>query len=174
VLASCAGISIGERTLDREGHAAPSDNLRRHAAVNLFGLYEVIRVVAAAMARNDPGEDGERGLIVNVASIAGYEGQAGQVAYAATKGAVIAMTLPLARDLAPFGIRVMCVAPGAMDTPMLADLDEGRKEELLRGHLFPKRLGRPAEFGALVAAFAENGFLNGEVVRLDAGLRLTR
>ena len=125
------------------------------------------------MARNEPGPHGERGLVVNIASIAGYEGQVGQVAYGSTKGGVIAMTMPLARDLATIGVRVMCICPGTMDTPMLATLSADYIERLAAANLFPKRLGTPRDLAELVAHLMENSFLNGEVVRLDAGLRLS-
>jgi 3-hydroxyacyl-CoA dehydrogenase/3-hydroxy-2-methylbutyryl-CoA dehydrogenase len=140
--------------------------------VNLIGMFDVIRQTALRMSENEPGEDGERGLIVNVASIAGYEGQVGQAAYTASKGAVIALTLQLARDLERQAIRVMGVAPGMMDTAMLAGVDEARRQALIDIHLFPKRLGTPADFAALVRAFMETTLLNGEVVRLDAATRL--
>jgi 3-hydroxyacyl-CoA dehydrogenase / 3-hydroxy-2-methylbutyryl-CoA dehydrogenase len=173
LLVSCAGVSPASRTVDRKGNLYPLDVFKRAVDINLVGLFDVVRHVAAHMSRNEPGEDGERGLIVNVASIAGIEGQVGQAAYSASKGGVIALTLPLARDLAIFGIRVMTVAPGIMDTQMLAGLSEERRQALLDIHVFPKRLGRPDDFAALVRTFAENTLLNGDVVRLDAATRLS-
>jgi 3-hydroxyacyl-CoA dehydrogenase/3-hydroxy-2-methylbutyryl-CoA dehydrogenase len=140
--------------------------------VNLVGLFDVVRQAAGVMARNEPGPDGERGLIVNVASIAGIEGQVGQAAYSASKGGVIALTLPLARDLGQWGIRVMTVCPGIMDTPMLAGVDDRRRAALVDIHVFPKRLGSPSDFAHLVRSFMENTMLNGETVRLDAATRL--
>lgn len=172
VLVSCAGVSPGHRTIDRDGNMFPLDIFAGAVAVNLIGLFDVVRHAARHMSRNAPGADGERGLIVNVASIAAFEGQAGQTAYAASKAGVAALTLPLARDLARFGIRVMSIAPGIMDTPMLAGLDERRRAALLDINLFPKRLGTPGDFASLVRCVMENPLLNGEVVRLDAGTRL--
>lgn len=172
LLVSCAGVSPASRTVDRKGKMYPLDVFRRAVDINLVGLFDVVRNVARHMSGNEPGEDGERGLIVNVASIAGIEGQVGQAAYSASKGGVIALTLPLARDLSIFGIRVMAVAPGIMDTQMLAGIGEERREALLDLHVFPKRLGRPADFASLVRSFAENTLLNGDVVRLDAATRL--
>lgn len=172
LLVSCAGVSPASRTLDRKGNMHSLDVFKRAVEVNLVGLFDVVRNTARQMARNEPGEDGERGLIVNVASIAGIEGQAGQTAYGASKGGVVALTLPLARDLAIWGIRVMTIAPGIMDTQMLAGVTDERRNALRDIQVFPKRLGRPAEFAALVRAFMENTLLNGDVVRLDAATRL--
>jgi 3-hydroxyacyl-CoA dehydrogenase / 3-hydroxy-2-methylbutyryl-CoA dehydrogenase len=172
LLVSCAGLSPASRTLDRKGNMFPLDVFKSAVAVNLVGLFDVVRQTARQMARNEPGEDGERGLIVNVASIAGIEGQVGQAAYSASKGGVVALTLPLARDLAIWGIRVMTVAPGIMDTRMLAGVSEERRQGMIDLHVFPKRLGRPEDFAALVRSFVENGLLNGDVVRLDAATRL--
>jgi 3-hydroxyacyl-CoA dehydrogenase/3-hydroxy-2-methylbutyryl-CoA dehydrogenase len=172
LLVSCAGVSPAARTVDRRGNMHPLDVFRRTVEINLIGLFDVVRQTARHMAQNEPGEDGERGLIVNVASIAGIEGQTGQTAYAASKGGIIALTLPLARDLAIWGIRVMTVAPGIMDTQMLADISDERRQALVDIHVFPKRLGRPADFAALVRSFVENSLLNGDVVRLDAATRL--
>jgi 3-hydroxyacyl-CoA dehydrogenase/3-hydroxy-2-methylbutyryl-CoA dehydrogenase len=168
----CAGISPAGRTVNRKGEMFSLDVFRRTIEVNLIGLYDVVRNAARHMADNDPGVDGERGVIVNVASIAAMEGQVGQTAYSASKGGIVALTLPLARDLAPLGIRVLSVAPGIMDTAMVAGLDEERRRRLLDIHLFPKRLGRPDDFAALVRTFLETTLFNGEVVRLDAGTRL--
>jgi 3-hydroxyacyl-CoA dehydrogenase/3-hydroxy-2-methylbutyryl-CoA dehydrogenase len=172
LLVSCAGVSPASRTVDRKGNMHALDVWRRAVDINLVGLFDVVRQTARRMSANEPGEDGERGLIVNVASIAGFEGQVGQTAYAASKGGVIALTLPLARDLAIWGIRVMGIAPGIMDTQMLAGVTEERRQAMLDLHVFPKRLGRPADFAALVRSFAENTMLNGDVVRLDAATRL--
>ena len=172
-LVSCAGISSGQRVVARDGAPNPLEHFRRHIEVNPIGLFDVARHAAAAMCANEPGADGERGLIVNIASIAGYEGQVGQSAYGSSKAGVIGLTLPMARDLAVRGIRVMAIAPGTMDTPMLAALNEELVAKLVQDNVFPHRLGTPADVGALVVHFMENAFLNGEVVRLDAGLRLT-
>jgi NAD(P)-dependent dehydrogenase (short-subunit alcohol dehydrogenase family) len=135
-------------------------------------MFDVTRHVAGAMARNEPGDDGERGVIVNVASIAAFDGQIGQAAYAASKGGVVAMTLPMARDLGSLGIRVVTVAPGIMDTPLLDSAPQELKKSLARLHVFPHRLGTPADFAHLVEAIVENPMLNGEVIRLDAAARM--
>jgi 3-hydroxyacyl-CoA dehydrogenase / 3-hydroxy-2-methylbutyryl-CoA dehydrogenase len=169
---NCAGISPAHRIVKRDGTLFPLDVFRRAVDVNLIGLFDVVRQAAGVMARNEPGPDGERGLIVNVASIAGIEGQVGQAAYSASKGGVIALTLPLARDLAQWGIRVMTVCPGIMDTPMLKGIDDARRAALVDIHVFPKRLGTPSDFAYLVRSFMENTMLNGETVRLDAATRL--
>jgi 3-hydroxyacyl-CoA dehydrogenase/3-hydroxy-2-methylbutyryl-CoA dehydrogenase len=169
---SCAGVSPGHFLIGKEKELYPLDVFKRAVDINLNGLFDVARWAAYYMSDNEPGEDGERGLIVNTASIAGYEGQVGQAAYAASKGGVIALTLPLARDLARWGIRVMAIAPGLMDTAMLAGVDQKRREALAGIHLFPPRLGRPEDFSQLVSTFMQNTLLNGEVVRLDAATRL--
>jgi NAD(P)-dependent dehydrogenase (short-subunit alcohol dehydrogenase family) len=131
-----------------------------------------MRLAAAAMVENEPSESGERGVCVNTASIAAFDGQIGQIAYAASKGAIVSMTLPGARDLAPFGVRVCAIAPGTFDTPLLGALPEDAREELRRVVPFPARFGRPEEFAALVAHIVENEMLNGEVIRLDGALRM--
>jgi 3-hydroxyacyl-CoA dehydrogenase / 3-hydroxy-2-methylbutyryl-CoA dehydrogenase len=172
VTVNCAGISTSHRVLASDGAPYPLDVFRRVVDINLVGLFDVVRRSAQHMAANAPGDDGERGLIVNVSSIAGCEGQVGQAAYTASKGAVLALTLQLARDLARNGIRVMAVAPGTMDTPMLAALPDDYRQTLVDQHLFPRRFGRPDELAALVRVFMEVTLLNGEVVRLDAGARL--
>jgi 3-hydroxyacyl-CoA dehydrogenase/3-hydroxy-2-methylbutyryl-CoA dehydrogenase len=172
VLVSCAGISIGARMVGREGKLHSLDLFRKHIDVNLVGMFDVVRHVAGAMAANEPGEDGERGLIVNIASIAGYEAQIGNVAYGASKGGVIAMTLPLARDLGQHGIRVMCICPGTMDTPMLASLPRDFIDGLAQNNVFPNRVGRPRDVANLVTHLMENTYFNGEAIRLDAGLRM--
>ena len=173
LLVSCAGISSGQRVVSRDGTPNSLDHFRQHIEVNLIGLFDVARHAVSAMSANEPNADGERGLIVNIASIAGYEGQVGQSAYGSSKAGVIGLTLPMARDLAVWGIRVMTIAPGTMDTPMLATLNEDFIAKLVEDNVFPHRLGTPADVGNLVVHFMENTFLNGEVVRLDAGLRLT-
>jgi 3-hydroxyacyl-CoA dehydrogenase/3-hydroxy-2-methylbutyryl-CoA dehydrogenase len=172
VLVSSAGISPAARVVNRDGEPFPLELFRRGVEVNLIGLFDVLRHAAKIMARNEPNEEGERGLIVNVASIAGYEGQVGQASYAASKGGVIALTLPLARDLATWGIRVMCICPGVMDTAMLAGASDELRTALADINVFPKRLGRPDDVAGLVRVFIENTYLNGEVVRVDAGTRL--
>jgi 3-hydroxyacyl-CoA dehydrogenase/3-hydroxy-2-methylbutyryl-CoA dehydrogenase len=172
LLMNSAGISTGSRVLGRDGSPHPLDHFRRHVEVNLIGLFDVLRRAAVVMARNEPNEDGERGLIVNVASIAAIEGQVGQASYSASKGGVLALTLPLARDLAGHGIRVLCICPGIMDTPMLAGANEQLRNSLMDLTVFPKRLGRADDMGDLVRSFMEQPMLNGEVIRLDGAVRL--
>jgi NAD(P)-dependent dehydrogenase (short-subunit alcohol dehydrogenase family) len=168
---NCAGIASAEKVLGREGpHSLRS--FSKVVEVNLVGTFNVVRLAAEAMARNEPTEGGERGVIVNTASVAAFDGQIGQVAYAASKGGVAAMTLPVARELARHGIRVVAIAPGIFDTPMLAGLPEAARESLGKQMPFPSRLGRPEEFAALVHHIIENEMLNGEVIRLDAAIRL--
>jgi NAD(P)-dependent dehydrogenase (short-subunit alcohol dehydrogenase family) len=167
----CAGIAVAEGVLGKTGpHGLAS--FSKVIAVNLIGTFNVVRLAAAAMTKNDPNAAGERGVIVNTASIAAFEGQIGQVAYAASKGGVAAMTLPVARELARVGIRVMALAPGIFDTPLLAGLPEPARVSLGQQVPFPSRLGRPEEFAALVAHIIENEMLNGAVVRLDGALRM--
>jgi 3-hydroxyacyl-CoA dehydrogenase / 3-hydroxy-2-methylbutyryl-CoA dehydrogenase len=172
VCVNAAGISPAARLVGRDGQLFPLEVFKRTIDINLVGAFDVMRQSAGAMARNEPGESGERGLIVNVASIAAFEGQAGQASYSASKGGIVALTLPLARDLAKLGIRVMAIAPGIMDTPMLAGIDDKRRQSLIDIHLFPNRLGTPEDFSHLVRSIMENTLLNGEVIRLDAGTRL--
>ena len=172
LLVSCAGISFGKRMISRDGEPHSLDHFKRHIDINLVGLFDVVRHVAVVMARNEPSEDGERGLIINLASIAAFEGQIGQAAYAASKAGVIGLTSPLARDLGLHGMRVLSICPGTMDTPMLDTLDQATIESIVSGNVFPKRLGRPEDVGNLVVHCMENTFLNGETIRLDAGLRL--
>ncbi len=168
---NCAGIAIAQKTLGKEG---PHDleAFARVIQVNLIGTFNVIRLVAAAMAGNEPNADGERGVIVNTASVAAYDGQVGQVAYSASKGGVVGMTLPIARDLARTGIRVMTIAPGLFDTPLLAGLPEKARQSLAEQVPFPSRLGRPMEYGLLARHIIENPMLNGEVIRLDGAIRM--
>ena len=169
---NCAGIASAEKTLGRRGpHSLES--FARVVQVNLVGTFNVVRLAAEAMAKNEPtGADGERGVIVNTASVAAFDGQVGQVAYAASKGGVVAMTLPVARDLASVGIRVMAIAPGIFETPMMAGLPESARESLGKQVPFPPRLGRPEEYAALVRHIIENRMLNGEVIRLDGAIRM--
>lgn len=170
-LVNCAGIAIAERVMGRNS----VHDLGRFAkviAVNLTGTFNCIRLAAAAMARNEPNADGERGVIVNTASVAAFDGQIGQAAYAASKGGVVGMTLPIARELARNGIRVCTIAPGIMDTPMLAGLPEAARKSLGEQVPFPARLGSPDEYAALVQHIFENAYLNGEVIRLDGGIRM--
>jgi 3-hydroxyacyl-CoA dehydrogenase/3-hydroxy-2-methylbutyryl-CoA dehydrogenase len=170
---NCAGVLLAARTLGRRGTHSLDDFLRV-LRVNVGGTFNVCRLAAARMAALPLPEDGsgERGVIVNTASIAAFEGQAGQCAYAASKGAVAALTLPMARDLSSHGIRVVTLAPGTFETPMMKDVPPAAREALAAGVPFPKRLGRPDEFAALVQFAIEHPYLNGEVIRLDGALRL--
>ena len=172
ILLNAAGVAPAQRVISRDGGLFDLDLFEFVIRVNLTGAFDVIRNVAAVMARNEPGPDGERGVIVNVASIAAFEGQVGQVAYSASKGGIVGMTLPLARDLAGIGVRCVAVAPGIMDTPLLAAAPDEVKEALAGLHVFPRRLGSPADFAHLVQAIVENRLLNGEVIRLDAAARM--
>ena len=166
----CAGIGWAQRTASKQG---PHDLEIFHNVikVNLIGTFNVLRLACAAMSENEP-EEGERGVCVNTASIAAWDGQIGQVAYAASKGGVVGLTLPAARDMAGRGIRVMTIAPGLFDTPLLAALPEEQREALGAGIPFPSRLGRPEEYGELACAIVANPMLNGEAIRLDGALRM--
>jgi NAD(P)-dependent dehydrogenase (short-subunit alcohol dehydrogenase family) len=172
IAVSCAGVGWASRTLDRTGKPHDLDAFKTVIGDNLIGTFNVLRLAAAAIAKADPLEHGERGAIVNTASVAAFDGQIGQIAYAASKGGVVAMTLPAARDLAPAGIRVVTIAPGIFDTPLLGTLPEDRRAALAADVVFPKRLGDPAEYGALVVSIVETGYLNGETIRLDGGIRM--
>jgi NAD(P)-dependent dehydrogenase (short-subunit alcohol dehydrogenase family) len=175
VLVNCAGIGWAQRTVGRDGTPEAAHDLgafERVVAVNLIGTFNCIRLAASAMSRTDPGVDGDRGAIVNTASIAAFDGQIGQAAYAASKGGIVGMTLPIARDLSAVGVRVNTIAPGIMDTPLLGLLTDDIREALGAGVLFPKRLGRTDEFARLIVELLGNSYLNGEVVRLDGGLRM--
>jgi NAD(P)-dependent dehydrogenase (short-subunit alcohol dehydrogenase family) len=169
---SCAGIAAVEKTYGKRGvHAL--DLFQRVISINLVGTFNVIRLAAAAMSQNAPeGEDGERGVIINTASVAAFDGQIGQAAYAASKGGIVGMTLPIARDLAPLGIRVVTIAPGIFETPLMAGLPEAARISLGQQVPFPSRLGRPEEYAALAAHIIENRMLNGEVIRLDGAIRM--
>jgi NAD(P)-dependent dehydrogenase (short-subunit alcohol dehydrogenase family) len=168
---SCAGIGWGERVAGRRGvHDLAA--FEKVIAVNLLGTFNVLRLSAAAMLGNMPGDSGERGVCINTASIAAFDGQIGQIAYAASKGGIVGMTLPAARDLAAAGIRVCTIAPGTFETPLLSGLSEETRAVLGEAVPFPSRLGHPAEFAALAAHVVENQMLNGEVIRLDGALRM--
>jgi NAD(P)-dependent dehydrogenase (short-subunit alcohol dehydrogenase family) len=168
---NCAGIASAEKVLGREGpHSL--DSFAKVVEVNLVGTFNVLRLAAEVMVNNEPAQSGERGVIVNTASVAAYDGQIGQVAYAASKGGVVALTLPIARELAQHGIRVVAIAPGIFDTPMMAGLPEAARESLGKQVPFPSRLGRPEEYAALVRHIIENEMLNGEVIRLDGAIRM--
>jgi NAD(P)-dependent dehydrogenase (short-subunit alcohol dehydrogenase family) len=168
---NAAGVGLARKILGREG---PHDleSFRKVVEVNLVGTFNVLRLAAWAMRENPPDGEGQRGVIVNTASVAAYEGQIGQAAYAASKGGVVALTLPAARELAEWGIRVVTIAPGLFDTPLLQGLPEKAKASLAEQVPFPRRLGRPEEYAALVLHILENPMLNGEVVRLDGALRM--
>ena len=170
-LVNCAGIAPGEKVLGRDGpHRLES--FARAIAINLTGTFNMIRLAAEAMAKNEPDADGNRGAIVNTASVAAFDGQIGQAAYAASKGGVAAMTLPIARELARHGIRVVTIAPGIFETPMMAGMPAEVQESLGKSVPYPSRLGRPDEFADLVQHIIENDYLNGEVIRLDGALRM--
>jgi NAD(P)-dependent dehydrogenase (short-subunit alcohol dehydrogenase family) len=168
---NAAGIAVAERVLPKEG-VQPLASFARVIQVNLIGTFNVIRLAAAAMAANTPTDAGERGVIVNTASVAAFDGQIGQAAYSASKGGIVGMTLPIAREFARAGIRVMTIAPGTFDTPLLAGLPEAARQSLAQQVPFPSRLGRPEEYAALVRHIFENEMLNGEVIRLDGAIRM--
>ena len=170
-LVNCAGIAPAEKVLGRDGpHRL--DHFTNAIAVNLIGTFNMIRLAAEAIAREQPGEDGERGVIVSTASVAAFEGQIGQAAYAASKGGVAAMMLPIARELARHGIRVAAIAPGIFETPMMAGFSAEVQQSLGKSVPFPQRLGKPAEYAALVKQICENTMLNGATIRLDGALRM--
>lgn len=168
----CAGIVLGSRTVSRDGSPHPMATFRKVLDINVSGTFHVASTLAAAMAGNEPDEDGQRGVLVMTASVAAFDGQIGQAAYSASKGAIASMTLPLARDLSAVGVRVCTIAPGVVETPIYDQLSPEVLQSLATQQLFPKRLGRPSEYAALVNHIADNAFLNGEVIRLDAGTRL--
>jgi NAD(P)-dependent dehydrogenase (short-subunit alcohol dehydrogenase family) len=171
IAVNCAGVATPGRVLSRDGDPADLARFAKVVQINLIGTFNVLRLAAAAMARNEP-EDDERGVIVNTASIAAFDGQIGQAAYAASKGGVVGMTLPVARDLAAKLIRCVAIAPGTFDTPMLAGLPEESRRQLADAIPHPHRLGNPDEYAALVKHIIENPMLNGEVIRLDGALRM--
>ncbi|WP_433032051.1 SDR family NAD(P)-dependent oxidoreductase [Actinomycetospora sp. CA-053990] len=171
VVVNCAGIGTAGRVLSKKG---PHDLkvFQQVIGVNLVGTFNVMRLASEAIAATEPLADGARGVVVNTASVAAFEGQVGQIAYSASKGGVVGMTVPAARDLAQYGIRVMTIAPGIIDTPMLAGVEESFREQLAAGIPFPQRLGRPDEYAQLVAMIVEHDYLNGEVIRFDGALRM--
>jgi NAD(P)-dependent dehydrogenase (short-subunit alcohol dehydrogenase family) len=170
-LVNCAGVAPAEKVVGREGpHRLES--FARIININLVGSFNMLRLAAAVMSRNMPNAQGERGVIVSTASVAAFDGQVGQAAYAASKGGVVAMTLPVARELSRSGIRVMTIAPGIMETPMLLGMPQDVQDALGQMVPFPSRLGRPQEYAALVRHIAENSYLNGEVIRLDGAIRM--
>ena len=167
----CAGIALAEKVHGKSGPNPPAGFVKT-IHVNLIGTYNVLRLTTTAMMHNPPSPSGERGVIINTASVAAFDGQIGQSAYAASKGGIVSMTLPLARELARHGIRVMAIAPGIFDTPLLAGLPEPARQSLAQQVPFPPRLGHPSEYAALVRHILENEMLNGEVIRLDGALRM--
>ncbi|MHC8380688.1 SDR family NAD(P)-dependent oxidoreductase [Pseudomonas sp. LB3P14] len=170
-LVNCAGIVRGEKILGKNGPHVLA-NFSQMINVNLIGSFNMLRLAAAAIAETEEDADGERGVIINTASAAAYDGQIGQAAYAASKGAIVSLTLPAARELARFGIRVMTIAPGIFETPMMAGMTQEVRDSLATGVPFPPRLGKPAEYAGLVKHIIENSMLNGEVIRLDGALRM--
>ena len=170
---NCAGVATAERAVDREGKPLPLAHFARVININLVGSFNILSRCAARMAAADPiGPDGERGVIINTASVAAFDGQIGQSAYAASKGGIVGMTLPLAREFARFGIRVVAIAPGVFWTPLMAGLPQEAQESIATQIPFPQRMGRPEEFAALVQAIILNPMLNGETIRLDGAVRM--
>ncbi len=172
ILVNCAGIATAGKTLGKEDKPLDLEPFRRTIEINLIGTFNAIRLAAAKMAKNAPNADGERGVIINTASVAAFDGQIGQAAYSASKGGVVGITLPIARDLASYGIRVCTIAPGIFETPMLMGLPESARKALGASVPFPQRLGRPAEYAALACQIVENAMLNGETIRLDGAIRM--
>ena len=170
-LINCAGIAIGEKTVGKDG-PHQLDTFSRVVRVNLIGTFNMIRLAAEAMSAHDPGADGERGVVINTASVAAFDGQIGQAAYSASKGGIVGMTLPVARDLAELGVRVMTIAPGIFETPLLGTLPESVRASLAAQVPFPKRLGQPDEYAALALHIITNVMLNAETIRLDGAIRM--
>lgn len=172
IVVNCAGIAPPAKVLDREGNPAVLADFERIVRINLVGTFNVLSQASAVIAKNDATDDGDRGVIVNTASVAAFDGQIGQPAYSASKGGVHAMTLPVARELARYGIRVCTIAPGIMETPMLMGLPQAAQDSLGQQVPFPSRLGRPDEYASLVQQIVENGYLNGDTIRLDGAIRM--
>ena len=171
-LINCAGIGDPAKVVDRHGKPLPLDAFSRIVNINLLGNFNMLRLAAAAMAKGEPQADGERGVIINTASVAAFDGQIGQPAYAASKGGIVAMTLPIARELARHGIRVMTIAPGLFRTPLMESLPEEAQQSLAASIPFPSRLGEPDEFARLACHIVDNPILNGETIRLDGAIRM--
>lgn len=171
IAVNCAGVGTAMKTTGKAG-PMPLEMFEMCIRVNLIGTFNVIRLAATEMLKNTPNEEGERGVLINTASVAAFDGQIGQAAYSASKGGVVGMTLPIARDLSRDGIRCLTIAPGTFDTPMLSMLPEPARQALAANIPFPNRLGRPAEFGALAVHIVENAYLNGETIRLDGSIRM--
>ena len=172
LLMNVAGIGSARRIVGKDGSPAPLEDFERVVRVNLIGTYNITRLAAAEMVKLEPLDDGERGVIVNTASVAAFDGQVGQEAYSASKGGIVGMTLPLARDLAQHGVRVCTIAPGLFLTPLMAELPQAVQDSLAASIPFPRRLGKPEEFAELAAGIIRNRSLNGEVIRLDGALRM--
>lgn len=173
IIVNCAGIAVAQTMINKEGQEIPLENFSRVIEINLIGTFNVMRLAAAKIAKAEPlNSDGERGVIINTASIAAFEGQIGQTAYSASKGGVVGMTLPAARELSRFGIRVVTIAPGLVETPMLQELPNQVREGLGATVPFPKRLGKPSEYAMLVEHIISNPMINGTVIRLDGALRM--
>jgi len=169
---NCAGIGPPQRTINRDGEPHSFDLFKLVVNINMVGTFNVIRLAASAMSKVDPQDYNERGAIVNTASVAAYDGQVGQAAYSASKSGIVGMTLPIARDLSSIGVRVNTIAPGIIDTPLLAGLAESARESLAQQVLHPKRLGQPIEFAGLVHFLLTHSYMNGETVRMDGGIRM--
>jgi NAD(P)-dependent dehydrogenase (short-subunit alcohol dehydrogenase family) len=172
ILMNIAGIGSAKRIVQRDGSPAPLEDFERVVRINLIGTYNMTRLAVSRIVALEPLADGERGVVVNTASVAAFDGQVGQEAYSASKGGIVGMTLPLARDLAQFGVRVCTIAPGLFATPLMKELPDEVQQSLAASIPFPKRLGQPEEFAALALHIASNGHLNGEVIRLDGALRM--
>ena len=176
MVVNCAGIGCAQRTVGRDGSPHDLGSYQKVIAVNLIGTFNLMRIGAAAMAKTEPADaDGQRGVVINTSSVAGIEGQVGQIAYSASKGGIIGMTVPAARDLAAIGVRVNTIAPGIIDTPIYGSIAraaaEAFKAKLVAPVVFPKRMGQPSEFGHLVRSLIENDYMNAEVIRFDGGIR---
>lgn len=172
VAVNCAGVGTPSKVIDRDGNRMPLASFQKIININLIGTFNVAAQAAEAMQHNTPGEDGERGVIINTASVAAFEGQIGQAAYSASKGGVVGLTLPVARELARYGIRVMTIAPGFIHTPLFEGLPEAAVESLVGQVVFPQRLGKPDEYAKLASHIVDNAYLNGETIRMDAAARM--
>ena len=172
IAVNCAGVGSAAKVLDRESKALPLATFAKTININLIGTFNICRLAAEQMALNAPDADGQRGVLINTASVAAFDGQTGQAAYSASKGGVVGMTLPLARDLSRYGVRVMTIAPGIFDTPMMMGVSEEYRQPLIAMVQNPKRFGLPAEFGNLCCTIVENTYLNGETIRIDGGIRM--
>lgn len=173
IAVNCAGIGAAGKILDRDNKALPLGAFNKTIQVNLVGTFNVCRLAAEQMATNEPDADGQRGVLINTASVAAFDGQMGQCAYSASKGGVVAMTLPMARDLSRYGVRVMTIAPGIFDTPMMQGVSDDYRLPLIAMVQNPKRFGNPAEYGQLCCTIVENTYLNGETIRIDGGIRMS-